>query len=360
MKLIFLPLYLFIFIISCTVNLTQSDWCKKYPNIGECNNGNETETITTYNPQPIPKHLSLNSNSNSTNNLNKKIKNKNLGWCNLYPDLENCKNLGWCDFYPDFENCKEVNNINDNKEVKNINDNLILERKESKWCDLYPDLDNCKDNKNNYNNQKYVNKKNNYDKKEWCKKYPNIGECNKEIENITTYNPQPIPKHLSSTKTSNSTNNINKLKIKPDINTSIISINDSVLIKDCILIPTSTIGEVSETRKQILQNTLEGELKNYFKIISQEKFEEVQEKVFEELDYDECTEDQCIVMIQEMLQVENVFHLQVIGEEGDTQISLSWRNLDEKKRENEFCEGCKTKQLNNKIKQMVSRFVKQI
>ena len=245
-------------------------------------------------------------------------------------------------------------------EIKNINDNLILERKESKWCDLYPDLDNCKDNKNNYNNQKYVNKKNNYDKKEWCKKYPNIGECNKEIENITTYTPQPIPKHLSSTKTSNSKNNINKLKIKPDINTSIISINDSVLIKDCILIPTSTIGEVSETRKQILQNTLEGELKNYFKIISQEKFEEVQEKVFEELDYEECTEDQCIVMIQEMLQVENVFHLQVIGEEGDTQISLSWRNLDEKKRENEFCEGCKTKQLNNKIKQMVSRFVKQI
>ncbi len=53
------------------------------------------------------------------------------------------------------------------------------------------------------------------------------------------------------------------------------------------------------------------------------------------MEYDECTEEQCIVMIQEMLQVENVFHLQVLGEGDDTQLSLSWRTLDEKKTEEE-------------------------
>ena len=65
----------------------------------------------------------------------------------------------------------------------------------------------------------------------------------------------------------------------------------------CIVVPISSLGEVSEVRKQILQNTLEDELKSHFRLIPQERFEEVQEKVFEELDYEECTEDQCIIMM---------------------------------------------------------------
>ena len=78
-----------------------------------------------------------------------------------------------------------------------------------------------------------------------------------------------------------------------------------------IVIPVASMDDVSETRKKILQNTLEDELKEHFMLISQERFEEAQEKAFEELDYEECTEDQCIMLIQEMLQVENVFHLQL-------------------------------------------------
>ena len=82
---------------------------------------------------------------------------------------------------------------------------------------------------------------------------------------------------------------------------------------ETIVIPVSSVGDVTETRKLILQNTLEDELKTHFRLISQEKFEEAQEKAFQELDYEECTEDQCIILIQEMLQVENVFHLQVMN-----------------------------------------------
>jgi len=126
---------------------------------------------------------------------------------------------------------------------------------------------------------------------------------------------------------------------------------------ETIVIPVSSLGEVSEVRKQILQNTLEDELKSYFRLISQEKYEEVLEKVFEELDYKECNEDQCIVMIQEMLQVENVFHLQVIGEGDDTQLSLSWRTLDEKRKEEEFCEGCKTSDLRRMVDGLVEKLV---
>ena len=103
--------------------------------------------------------------------------------------------------------------------------------------------------------------------------------------------------------------------------------------QETIVIPVSSVGDVTETRKLILQNTLEDELKTHFRLISQEKFEEAQEKAFQELDYEECTEDRCIILIQEMLQVENIFHLQVLGEGQDTQLSLSWRTLDEKRKE---------------------------
>ena len=115
---------------------------------------------------------------------------------------------------------------------------------------------------------------------------------------------------------------------------------------ESIVIPVSSVGDVSNTRKLILQNTLEDELKSHFRLVPQEKYEEVLEKVFEELDYQECSEDVCIMRVQEMLQVENVFHLQVIGEGSDTQLSLSWRTLDEKRKETDYCEGCKTKELN--------------
>ena len=126
---------------------------------------------------------------------------------------------------------------------------------------------------------------------------------------------------------------------------------------ECIIVPTSTLGIVSDTRKQILQNTLEGKLKKYFKIISQERFEKAQEKAFEELDYEECTEDRCIMLIQEILQVENAFHLQIIEEDSNTQLSLSWRTLDDKKRENDYCEECKTNDLNRKINELVEKLV---
>ena len=121
-----------------------------------------------------------------------------------------------------------------------------------------------------------------------------------------------------------------------------------------IVIPISSIGEVSETRQQILHNTLTQELSKHFQILPQDQFERVLEKVFEELEYEECNEDQCIVRIQEILQIENVFNLQVIGEEGDTQLNLKWMNLDEKKNREDYCEGCKTKELRKRVVSLVN------
>ena len=118
---------------------------------------------------------------------------------------------------------------------------------------------------------------------------------------------------------------------------------------ETIIIPVSSIGDVSETRKKIIQNTLTQELSKHFQILPQDRFEQVREQVFNELEYDECTEDQCIMRIQEILQIENLFHLEVIGEEGDTQLNLKWVNLDEKRNREDYCEDCKTKELRKRV-----------
>ncbi len=126
---------------------------------------------------------------------------------------------------------------------------------------------------------------------------------------------------------------------------------------ETIIVPVSSMGDVSDTRKQILQNTLTDELKKHFRIVPQEKYEQVLEQVFQELDYEECSEDQCIMRVQEMLQVENVFNLQVIGEGKDSQLNLKWITLDEKKNEEDYCEGCGTGDLRKMIGVLVEKLV---
>jgi len=112
-----------------------------------------------------------------------------------------------------------------------------------------------------------------------------------------------------------------------------------------IVIPTASLGDISKTRIKILEKTLESKIDDFFAIVPKELFEEAQEQAFQELNFDECTEDQCIRMIQEILQVENAFQMLLISEEGDTQVSVTWNDQDQKRVEEDFCEGCKTKEL---------------
>ena len=126
---------------------------------------------------------------------------------------------------------------------------------------------------------------------------------------------------------------------------------------ETIIIPVSGIGEISKSRKLILQNKLTNKLKQYFRIVPQEKYEQVLEQVFEELEYEECSEDTCIMRVQEMLQVENVFHLQLIGEGNDIQLNLKWTTLEEKRNEEYFCEKCSTKDLYYKLEGLVEKLV---
>ena len=98
-----------------------------------------------------------------------------------------------------------------------------------------------------------------------------------------------------------------------------------------IIIPTDSLGEISEVRKKMLEKTLESKLDDYFAIIPKDLFEEAQEQAFQEMESDECTEEQCIMKIREILQVENSFQMVLMVEEENTQISLTWNDLDQKR-----------------------------
>ena len=125
-----------------------------------------------------------------------------------------------------------------------------------------------------------------------------------------------------------------------------------------IIIPTGSLGEMSKARIKILEKTLESKLDDYFAIVPKELFEKAQEQAFQEMDSDECTEDQCILMIKEILQIENAFKMDLISEDGDTQISITWNDQDQKRVEEDYCEGCKTKGLRLMIGGLVEKLVR--
>ena len=108
----------------------------------------------------------------------------------------------------------------------------------------------------------------------------------------------------------------------------------------------------------ILEKALESKLDDHFSIVPKEIFEEAKEEAFQELEDDECTEDQCVMKIQEILQVENAFKMELTIEEGDTQISITWNDQDQKRVVEDYCEGCKTKELRKMIGGLLEKLVK--
>ena len=120
---------------------------------------------------------------------------------------------------------------------------------------------------------------------------------------------------------------------------------------EAIVVPEAILGEVSEIRRKILQNTLNEAISSKFRIVPQDRFEKAQEEAFHELD-EECTEDQCIMLIQEMLQVEHFFQLEVIAEGKMIQLSLKLATLYEKKNKTDLCENCTTRQLVDRLRQL--------
>ena len=112
-----------------------------------------------------------------------------------------------------------------------------------------------------------------------------------------------------------------------------------------VFVPIGIIGEITKSQKLIIRNKFLDVLSNDYDLVPQEEYEKAEEAAFQELDYEECTEEQCIRLIQDMLQVENMFQIQLIKDGKDTQVSLTLTDLDRKLVKSNLCEGCNTSSL---------------
>ena len=68
-----------------------------------------------------------------------------------------------------------------------------------------------------------------------------------------------------------------------------------------LLSPVVSLGPISNVQRQIIFNHLQAELSERFELISQRRYEEAQQKAFEELEFEECTEENCIRYVQDTL-----------------------------------------------------------
>ena len=127
---------------------------------------------------------------------------------------------------------------------------------------------------------------------------------------------------------------------------------------ECGVAPLSAIGDVSEVQQQFINNKIQEIISKDFKIVPQKRFEEAMDIAFDELNYDECTEDQCFAKIQDILQVENIFSFQVLKDEKLYQLTLKLNTLDEKFIATELCENCSTSDILSKIEMLFNKMKK--
>jgi len=102
-----------------------------------------------------------------------------------------------------------------------------------------------------------------------------------------------------------------------------------------VVLPPRVKGNVSDTRKQFLLNTLNDELSKYFDFSPLPQIES----------------GDCLVGC-------DVFQLQIVEEDGNTQFSLRWMNENFRRIETKVCGGCKTIELNGKLKELVEKLVR--
>ncbi len=122
---------------------------------------------------------------------------------------------------------------------------------------------------------------------------------------------------------------------------------------DAAVTPVAAIGEISDAQRGIIFNRLQTVLSRYFKLVSQAEYAAAEEAAFEQLAAEECTEEQCIRAIQDFLQVDTLFVLQIIREGDFTQLTLNMVREDDKVVLDDTCEGCSIGELHAKVEALV-------
>jgi len=125
--------------------------------------------------------------------------------------------------------------------------------------------------------------------------------------------------------------------------------------KEVIVTPIISIGSFSGNKLKIYEKTFEFRLKKYFKLVAKNKLFKAQQKAFEEMDYEECTEEQCLRKIKNILKIDNLFSMQIVNDEGNIQITITWIENEKKDYTLGYCDSCGLKEINNKINELVDK-----
>ena len=127
---------------------------------------------------------------------------------------------------------------------------------------------------------------------------------------------------------------------------------------DAALTPVATLGDISETEKRIIFTRLQSQLSKSYRLVSETDYAAAEELAFEQLEAEACTEEQCIRAIQDILQVERLFALQILREGELTQISLTLVREDDKIVRDDTCDGCSTAQLLPKVEALAAEVIR--
>ena len=124
--------------------------------------------------------------------------------------------------------------------------------------------------------------------------------------------------------------------------------------KSAALAPIATMGDLDEIQKRIVFNRLQESISKYYLLSSQKMYEKAEEEAFQQMDATECTENQCIAIIQELLQVEYFFIFELIKSGKFQQMKISRVDLDGNRDvRTSTCDNCDIGQVNNKIDSLV-------
>ena len=119
----------------------------------------------------------------------------------------------------------------------------------------------------------------------------------------------------------------------------------------------AVLGDITETQTVIIGNRVRGILSVQYDLISDTEYEQAEEAAFEALAAEECTEEACIRQIQEILQIERLFVLQIVRDAELTQLSFSLFKGDSRFSTEEICLECSVSELYLKVDLVVQRIV---
>ena len=116
--------------------------------------------------------------------------------------------------------------------------------------------------------------------------------------------------------------------------------------------PVAAIGDISDAQKQVIHVSLENLLSRSYQLVSQSEYNKAEEIAFQELDF-----DQCIRAIQEILQVDRLFVLQIIREGDFTQLSLVLVRAEDRLVRAQTCDNCAIRELNTKVEELYASII---